>query len=244
MILDLDVGNTRVKWLLRNLTGGVERRGAFLCRDWPGEKKDIWSFGPDVRRVRMASVAGGITETLQEFFQNNWRLNPEIASLVDGAGGLKCGYLQPAKLGIDRWLAMAAAWSSCQDNLLVVDAGSALTIDAVDAGGVHLGGYILPGIEMMKKALVGNTAAVRVEGGMHLALEPGRSTVEAVGHGALLGLVGAVDMATKLATRQKPVAKIFLTGGDSQLLKQYLDTATAVEEKPDLVLDGLAIVLP
>jgi type III pantothenate kinase len=139
-------------------------------------------------------------------------------------------------------LAIIAAWRQLGRACVVVDAGSAITIDCLDNSGKHLGGYIIPGIGLMRAALVAGTEKIRVDADEY-SLLPGLNTAQAVGHGGLLAAVAAVKMAADLLCRQLDVSPaILLTGGDAPLL-----LATFGEEvihAPELVFEGLGLVLP
>jgi type III pantothenate kinase len=119
-----------------------------------------------------------------------------------------------------------------------VDAGSALTIDVVDAEGRHEGGYIIPGPALMERALLLDTDRVRFDEPAEYALEPGRSTAEAVRHGIALAQVGAV--ASALERVAGPDATAVFAGGASETLLALLDRPG--HHHPDLVFEGLAVM--
>jgi type III pantothenate kinase len=165
---------------------------------------------------------------------------PEFAAVVDGAGGVRCGYMDAGQLGVDRWLITVAAWQRCRRPLVVVSAGTALTVDMVDGGGRHLGGYILPGLRLMASSLGVSTWGVRVESRDKASLAPGRSTVEAVSHGALTGAIGVIRQALAVSGARV----LYLTGGDASVLVPWLEADTETWQAPDMVMEGLEIVLP
>jgi type III pantothenate kinase len=237
MILDIDVGNTRLKWLLRDLAGQPIRRGFADCSQ--PLQLGFSEVTEAVSRVRVSSVKGNVNAALAELSLMSWGLQPEFARVVDGAAGLRCGYVNPSLLGIDRWLGVLACWTSINRRAVVVDAGSALTIDVLD-GSRHQGGYILPGIRLMAKALGIGTWGVQIQDQTFSGVAAGSDTVHAVNNGSLLALVAAVE---KIAAMWAPV-EIVLTGGDSGLLRSHLSSGLTVVDVPDLVLDGLAVSLP
>lgn len=239
MILDIDIGNTRIKWILRGVGAEPVVRGVFAHGQW-SDLDEPFAFQHAVTRVRLSSVAGEVDCRVRAICQERWDLEPEIARVVDGAAGVVCGYTEPVRLGIDRWLGVIAGWSRYAEAFLVADAGSALTVDLVDNQGVHLGGYILPGFEMMRTALGFHTWGVRVGAERTLETGPGRATSSAVNNGCLAALLGAVERIAEYSG----VKRVLLTGGDTELLAKQLQTKAEVVAVPDLVLDGLAIALP
>ena len=152
------------------------------------------------------------------------------------------GYGRPETLGVDRWMAILAAWDRVQVPCVVVDAGSALTIDFIAAGGRHLGGYIVPGIQMMLDALYGGTADVRVEGRPVFSQLAGGDTITAVHNGCSTMAIALIEKSLNQLEDIAGSAMVVLTGGDSeQLAKALGDQCLHV---PDLVLVGLGIALP
>ena len=136
---------------------------------------------------------------------------------------------------IDRWLASMAAYQKDSRAVLVVDAGSAISIDLVGPQGEPLGGYITPGLALMHEALWKGTDKVQVKGEDPLnMLVPGVCTHDAVNRGCLLA---AVAMIEKLAS-QYP-ASIVITGGDAKALVEAISLPS--DHQPDLVLEGLAV---
>ncbi|MFA5496107.1 MAG: type III pantothenate kinase [Porticoccaceae bacterium] len=243
MILDVDAGNSYLKWALHD---GDIRRGRASGRVPRGGARE-WLAGLDARdlhRIRLSSVAGDVTEDF-----SRWALMQgvalQLATVEDGVGGLRCGYREPSRLGIDRWLALLAARDQCGGAFAVVDAGTALTVDVVDGRGRHLGGYIAPGLTMMADSLVANTWGVRTDEGAHASLAPGTFTAEAVMHGCLASAVGLVEA----VVARQVVAALFLTGGDADILKanilsSQMQQRLRITVDRHLVLAGLSIALP
>ncbi|MCK7498150.1 MAG: type III pantothenate kinase [Comamonadaceae bacterium] len=155
-----------------------------------------------------------------------------------GAFGVINSYVPPERLGADRWAALVAARARGAGAMCVVDAGTALTIDALDAHGVFRGGVILPGVALQRAALAHGTesvgAAAMAFGGC-LA----HDTAAAVAGGTLYGLAGAVDrVLDEQAQQLGEPATVLVTGGDGPRLLPLL--RHAAEPVPDLVLHGVA----
>ena len=225
--LDVDIGNSRTKWRF----GGV--RGTA-----PGVLPPALEDVPD--RVCIACVAAARDEILTRF-EAAFGVRPEFAETVPELAGVTCGYENPALLGVDRWLALVAAWNMVRRPAVVADLGTAVTLDFVTGDGRHVGGYIVPGPGMMAKALARDTALVRVTGDLARDLLPGRDTSQAVRRGTTAMLVSFIEWSVAQFSRgESPV--VFLTGGDAENVAGGLSLPVRVE--PDLVFDGLALALP
>jgi type III pantothenate kinase len=242
----IDCGNTRIKWAELEQGRIAARGGAAL-----GVADDAFAalaaaLRPGVGRVLVANVASAaVGERIAATVSARLGHAAEFVEVQLRAGGIECGYREPATLGVDRWLAMIAVRQVVDGPFAVVSAGTAVTFDAVDAAGRHLGGLILPGDRLMLEALAANTGRIGsvepvrgpVAGGALL----GRSTGEAVSHGAKLALAAAVDRAFSVIARalgQTPA--LLITGGDAETLAAWLESTAAV--RADLVIEGLAAI--
>ena len=233
MILQLDIGNTRVKWRL-SADSALPKQGV-LPRNSDSLLPALDST-PD--QVWVSSVAGAEFEAeLTQAIRAEFDVEPWFARTGAAACGVTNSYAEPARMGVDRWLAMLAAWHRSPSALCIVDAGSALTIDFVSADGLHRGGYILPGADSMERALLADTDRVRFGDAPRDCLDPGCSTEAAVFNGIQLSQAGAVS--TALA-RYGEDSALYFCGGNGALLKDLVDCGG--EFVPDLVLDGLALL--
>ncbi|MCY4428639.1 MAG: type III pantothenate kinase [Halieaceae bacterium] len=236
MILLLDVGNTLVKWRLQD-AGRIPGQGARPRGEVPGLLEDIAKDFAAVQ-VWISSVANSEYESsLGEQVCRLWRREPWFARTEALSMGLRNSYRQPAQLGVDRWLAMLAAWKQARSSVCVVDSGSALTIDFVSPGGEHRGGYILPGLDSMQQALLSNTDRVLCDAATPDQLKPGNSTEEAVDNGLLLAQAGAVALALQ---RLGGNFSLIFTGGNGAVLQRCLQLGGVYSEH--LVLDGLYLL--
>lgn len=246
MILEVDFGNTRIKW--RFIEAG-------LARDEPGHASVVSSsvsiFLAELQKfqkpeqVRVASVRKD--DSLEEFshwLKDNWGISPRLASVTQQCAGVTNSYAEVSRMGVDRWLAMLSAYKRSQGACIVVDAGTALTIDVLDANGLHLGGYILPGLALMAAALEANTGIRLRNTDDEWVCRPGRSTEQAVHNGALAAVIALIEKThSSIAVGKHPVAT-FLSGGNAPVLRACLDSLAHVSIVPDLVLDGLALACP
>lgn len=242
-VLEIDVGNTRLKWRRLAPSGTVSARGALSVGPGADGSDGVEAIAADgVHEARIGSVAGTQADrALESTLRKAGIENIRFARAGSRCGRLRAGYRQPERMGVDRWLALAAATHRLVGPLLVVDAGSALTLDLVDADGQHRGGWILPGLRMMRAALLSGTAGVRFDLPTDGAPGPGRDTAEAVTAGTLLMAQDFVAARWASFLAEAPAATLFLTGGDGALLDAGLPGRVLMV--PDLVLDGLAPVL-
>ena len=239
----VDIGNTRVKWGVGSATG--VRRTQALDH---GAGIDALLAAFDALRARVplaamhgcsvgpADVQAAITAWLQQ-----QRVPVHWVDVQREALGVRCGYDTLAHLGVDRWVAVLAAHRPICSHL-VVDVGTATTLDAVRADGTHLGGMILPGLSLMQESLFANTE--RIERSAEQLADP-RHAMEffaadtdlAVQNGCLAALSGAVRYAFDALNRASPGAELRLTGGGAAAILRYMPKPCRHE--PALILQGL-----
>lgn len=244
----VDAGNTRIKWGL--LSDGSIRRTGHIAREKIRESglAALTSKLPrHVDAVLVSNVAGAALATrLAGVLGMHCGTDVHFARSEKSACGVTSGYRQPRQLGVDRWVAMIGAWAEFGAAALVVDAGTAVTIDAIDPTGQHLGGQIIPGGRLMAASLAAQTSDI--PGTRRLVPSQARdlhmfaaSTTGAVGNGALNAIVGAVERAVLAMQDQGFSPVIALTGGDASRILKSL--GIAAEHRPHLVLQGLARIL-
>lgn len=237
MILFIDSGNTRAKWRLV--------RGAGECLEGSGPNStsgllsELSGYGPELLRVVVSTV--GSEEAVAA-------LKRDIEAITDAPAifhwaertrfGLHNSYSQVTKMGADRWHAMVAAWHLSRRGLAVIDAGSAVTIDYVDDRGRHLGGYILPGLQMMRRSLKVDAARIGFSYTDQLDTRPGNNTSECTNNGLAWMNLALIERIQKDVERYG-LYDVFVTGGDAdRLLAQGLKAV----HRPGLVFDGLALI--
>lgn len=164
-----------------------------------------------------------------------WACLPHFARTDFSTLGIQCAYSEPNLLGIDRWLNILAV--SQLQPVCVVSCGTALTIDVVN-NSQHLGGYILPGMNLQLSSLIHGTQRVRPHDITSTSLAFGKSTSEAVHHGVLLTCVATIEkvvVALQQITDDK--VQLVLTGGDAEEISPHLQVAHTLI--PELLLFGL-----
>lgn len=237
-VLELDVGNTRLKW---RWLGDAERRlGVGAAPRTDGMPP--WSVGAgsaSAPAVRIVSVAGPEFDAeLVAALTGAGFSAPRFARSAACNGGLRSGYVEPERLGTDRWVALVAASVAVAGPCAVLDAGSAITFDQICPAGRHEGGWIVPGLGLMRRSLLRDTAGVRFDfthGDEQLA--PGVTTAQAVAAGTLHMARDFVRNRWAALLERAPSATLFVTGGDGEQLACGLPGD--VRHAPELVLDGL-----
>jgi type III pantothenate kinase len=239
----VDLGNTRLKWA-RLGSNGMEELSSLVHRDHdlPTELSRHWGALEKASRILVACVAAvPVREQLESWLAQHWNCQVEFLSSPAQGSGLVNSYDTPARLGIDRWAAMVAARRQAESAFYVVDCGSAVTVDVVDAGGHHLGGLIIPGIHSMLESLGRNTplALKDIEAVDKIGL--GTTTQAAVQSG-ILGAISCLLNQTLMDPALAPETglRCFLTGGDAQRIAPLLHIP--YEYRAYLVLEGLAIL--
>lgn len=232
----LDVGNSRLKWATAKAgrigdSGAVAHDGdpAALIAGLPVEAIDaVW----------VAHVTGlAHEEALSAALFQRYAQRPNFARSSPRWRELRNAYAEPERLGVDRWLVMIAAWTQGQGAACIVDAGTALTIDNIDAGGLHQGGIIAAGLRTQQRAVLGHTRFATRDMTAPYSGGLGFETEACVRQGAMLACLGAIDRAAAAAGSS---ARRLMTGGDAALLLPYLGTGW--EHRPNLVLEGLLAV--
>ena len=247
MILELDCGNTLIKWrVISSDSGDVVFVGvAANVAELLVELQCLSALS--LQRCRLVSVRGEEETTqLIAAIEHAFGLMCCLAKPALCVAGVRNGYADYERLGMDRWLAIIGAYQLARGACLVLDLGTAITADYVNAAGEHLGGYICPGLPLMRGLLRTHTQRIRyedpVDGWSGQTLRPGRTTMDAVERGSLLMLRGFAE--TQLGVAAECLGadfEVFLTGGDSSLIGDVVPFARVV---PDLVFIGLAVVCP
>lgn len=241
MILLLDIGNTRIKWArLEGDRLGAQEAEVHLEADLDPVLERVFD-GPAPARVFASNVAGPLmAAALREVCETRYNLRPEFLVPAPEACGVKNGYKDPTRLGADRWAAVLGAYHRHGGPACVLDAGTAITMDAVDAEGRHLGGLIAPGPQTMRRALAGATASLRDDGEGEFGLLC-RETRSAIGSGGWHTAAGFLERMHQLVGKELgPKTKFLLTGGDAERLAELVPGAFTLV--PALVLQGLAVV--
>lgn len=237
-ILLIDVGNTNLKWSWLQ-SGEVLplERVSYTADGVIAQAYHCWSHAEKPEKIVVANVAGRqVEDELRHWFSSEWGIEMEIVTAMPQQFGVKNGYASPEQLGVDRWLALIAAHKQSSGPTCVVDCGTAITIDVLTADGQHQGGLILPGLAMMRQAVLDRTQIPHVTASENSDLLAG-DTAGAIAAGSLHAAAALVE---RVAQQMSSSPKILLTGSDAPQLKAVMNLRAKID--PQLVMRGLALV--
>ncbi|MEI6413637.1 MAG: type III pantothenate kinase [Pseudomonadota bacterium] len=237
----LDLGNSRLKggvWDGHTLTAVQAFPHPATGQAWP--LPTPWRAAA-LGGIHLASVAGsGLTQCLQSQCQHTLGISPRQLKTTPAALGVRNGYREPQRLGIDRWLAILAAFQQHGGPLVVADMGSAVTLDLVTPAGQHLGGSIIPGLALMARSLTERISLPIVED-WDQTYFPGNNTQSGIATGAVEAVAGLVERATRWLEARYGPAILVLTGGDAPMVAPAL--AGHPRWIPHLVLEGMGMLI-
>ncbi len=240
MNLLVDAGNSRIKWLCRG-AGAPGSRG-----EHPSTAEDLdrglaghWIALERPRAVWACSVAGSrAADAVERVARQHWALEVHWVRASASALGVQCAYARPQALGADRWAALIGARQRTTGPLCILDCGTAITLDALDADGNHLGGLIVTGVELARDSLSRRAPGIppaRGEGGTLFAT----TTADAVAAGAVHAAAALADrFVAAVNARESAPATCLVTGGDGERIAAHM--RSCCQSCPDLVLEGLA----
>lgn len=245
MALLIDVGNTRIKWA-RFEDGALQPQSAAPHADWNAQTfiETILQRGSRTDRVLVSNVAGArMADVIRTAVAQAWKIEARFVTSTAMAGGIRNAYSQPAKLGVDRWLAMIGAHALERGAVCVVSVGTAMTIDGIAADGRHLGGVIVPGPDLMISSLLTNTSDIAQRAQQGSASEGlfADNTLGAIRQGTEQALGALIERAVGSVRRAlNETPKVLTTGGASDRVEKTI--GVPYRSVPDLVLQGLAVL--
>ena len=233
-ILAIDAGNSRIKW-------GVHEDGSWLAQGWVATARAsrlarAWRGLEPPDAILAVNVAGVRVGRALAAAARRFRRPIRFVRSAAAQCGVRSSYANPRQLGPDRWAALIGAWNLHRGPCVVVNAGTTMTVDALDGAGVFLGGMIVAGADLMRAALARNTARLRPRPG-RFAFFPSR-TADAIESGAVNALAGAVGRMVRFMRQAGQAAPLtVLSGGAAQWIAPQLNGV--VEVVDNLVLEGL-----
>ena len=253
----IDAGNSSLKWSILKNQHLSEQQSCFYSEHTAIQqfKKLLENKASSCDHILMVSVQGTeFNQKARQIAQEHSLSFRQIKS-VQSLAGVTNAYDEPHKLGTDRFVAMIAAYhlnnEQQQKACIIIDSGTATTIDAVDANGNHLGGLILPGIDLCSSSLLQNTQQLALWGKAKNQTEfkPklfSKNTIDAIGSASIFGLSGAIQqicLNMEKAIRQEDknisITK-FLCGGSAELLLPFMDSDFHLQK--DLIMLGLQVI--
>ncbi|MGZ5270606.1 MAG: type III pantothenate kinase [Ramlibacter sp.] len=246
--LAIDIGNTRLTWALyaRPEPGAeVLLHGAEFLEQIETLADGPWAQLPAPRRMLGCTVAGdAVRRRAEEQMEEVWDLPTQWVYASAAEAGMTNGYDHPTRLGADRWVAMIGArhrMLAAGDSrpMVVVMVGTAVTVEAVDAGGRFLGGFILPGHGIMLRALESGTAGLHVPTGD--VREFPTNTSDGLTSGGTFAIAGAVErMVQHVRSHCGAEPACYMTGGAGWKMAPHM--SVAFELVDSLIFDGLLVI--
>ncbi len=254
-LLLIDIGNTRIKWV-RMVGGRMQRSRAAAHSGWDAgdfARRVVgkgWRVAgrratDDREAIVVCSVAKPrVNRMLVSAARTLGAPRPRFVTSQRRAAGISTVYIEPWRLGVDRFVAAIGAHHlACGNPVCIASVGTAMTIDLIDPTGKHLGGAIIPGPELMVSSLLRNTSGIRrraLGGATGRSGLFARSTRAAINQGAVRAAAAFIDRAVVEAHRElNQTPLVLLTGGGADRVQPFL--RCRVVRMPDLVLHGLAV---
>lgn len=250
----IDAGNSRIKWAwLKAEKLGKTTPVAYEGNDESDDKAQVVKLLLEAEKPKKISMVHVLGDKFEQDVRDHCKMlsiECRIFTSNLSCGGVTNGYDIPEQLGADRFVALIGAHHLLpNDNLLVIDTGTAVTIDGISKKGKHLGGLILPGLQLWPDTLIKNTqlSPISIETDAEVFAT---NTKRGINSGSIHGLSGAINQICRVMESNMTSelnlnkTKRVLCGGDSRLLANYL-SGNASEKYiliSDLVMHGLAAV--
>ncbi len=245
MIVLIDIGNSRTKYAQLNddkLSATIQVNNQDVSCDYFTRHFDIAS------QIVVANVGNSdLTDKLKK-----WCVLAKIkftqVHSEQQKNTLTSAYQQPTQLGIDRWLALLAATKLYpQQSVLIVDAGTATTVDFVTGDGQHQGGWILAGINALFNSILSHSTLVHATNKTEASLVFGDNTTDNVNNACWAATLGMITQAIQQVQENSCLDKIVLTGGNGRALTELLlndkthniSAATTIHYIDNLIFYGL-----
>lgn len=249
MKLLIDAGNTRIKWALAegkdllcrgDLPTGQTGR---LSRDIAEQLAHLNHMTSlhAIKQIWASNVAGEEVAQQIRSIGAGIAVQPHFAVSRESQCGVRNGYSRASQLGSDRWAALISAWHLVQEECLVVNSGTATTIDTLSGQGEFVGGLILPGVELMQRSLVEATDQLKSTQGVYAPFP--LNSADAIYSGSIQASCGAIERQYSLLDDDS--APLVLSGGAAVLLESYLNKKifnVPPRVVDDLVLRGLLVM--
>lgn len=240
-VLLIDIGNSCVKWA--SLEASTLTKSDRFARSKTGIKASLnkaFKQLNSIESVLVSNVAGEkIAKQLTEWTEQQWHITPTYIESEQKRFGITNGYCTPEQLGVDRWLNLLAISQGRPQAHCIIDCGTAITIDILNASGEHQGGLILPGLKLMREALVAGTDGLtEAEQDSNYSLLA-TNTFSAIQAGTLYSISASLQQIIADMRQSFKDIRFTVTGGDGETIMSVLGDET-IRYDPDLVLKGLS----
>ena len=243
MFLLIDIGNTKIKWILRD-DKSIYKQDTFFTEDID---QDHFEFDEKIKKILISNVAGFEKEAILKIKLKKFSCSIEFIKPHKTYKYLLNDYQDATKLGTDRWLSALSVSHDIKKTTVIASVGTAVTIDYVSYDQkthqhTFKGGAILPGLYLTKNTLFNDTADLK--NGEGVFQMPPIDTANAIESGFILSVLGNIKSFFELASNQSKDVVIILSGGDAGIIHEHMDESLRkyVSIKKDLVLDGLFVL--
>ena len=230
----LDIGNSSFKLASKD----QENKWCILIRGPHhelGKLEDYIKHHKNLAGLVYSSVRKDVTEKIESGFQH-LKVYGLHSGLIPSAN---LNYETPGTLGMDRFLACYGAIQNSGKSAIVIDAGTACTIDYMTKQGVFQGGVIMPGIAVLKKSMNELLPELPQATENQILKFPGKSTIECINIGLFDGFKAAIMVFIQRLRLLDQEAEIYVTGGDSSIIESMIGREFTVIEGKFLLFDGM-----
>ncbi|CAM8355680.1 COG1521 Pantothenate kinase type III (Bvg accessory factor family protein) [Candidatus Methylopumilus universalis] len=243
MFLLIDIGNTKIKWMLRD-DKSIYKQDTFFTEDID---QDYFEFDEKIKKILISNVAGFEKEAILKIKLKKFSCPIEFIKPHKTYKDLLNNYQDATRLGTDRWLSALSVSHDIKKAAVIASVGTAVTIDYVSydqKNNRHTfeGGVILPGLHLTKNTLSNDTADLK--NGEGVFQMPPIDTANAIQSGFILSVLGNIKSFFELVSNQSKDVVIILSGGDAEIIQQHMEEGFRkyVSIKKDLVLEGLFVL--
>ncbi len=239
-MLCIDVGNSRIKWCVWQGENILCNAVAEYELQHLNNLLEQWFCNIDQQDVFISSVASSqVNEAIALWFSSVWHRQVSFVESKRRQLGVTSGYKDVQQMGVDRWVAMLAAYQRFQSAVCVIDCGTAVTLDVVDNEGKHLGGLIMPGLNMMRQSLYWGANGIQFHHGKESLFAD--NTADAVSGGSFHLLVSGLNGLYQQYKKQIETSiACVVTGGDGEKVAKYMECDCQYEAY--LILYGLRLI--
>jgi type III pantothenate kinase len=225
MITLIDIGNSRTKYV-ELIDGCLSKTSQLANNDFNGGY--FATHFSQASKIVVANVAkSALTTELKVWCKSNNIGFTQVHS-EQQKNTLMSAYQKPTQLGIDRWLALLAATHLYPNkNVLIIDAGTATTVDLVSGNGQHQGGWILAGIRALFNSILSHSTLVQAENKAAPSLAFGDNTTDNVNNACWAATLGMINQAIQQAQELGDIDQVVLTGGNGLALAELLIADTS-----------------